>query len=149
VDVVSGRELARRCRNGIERTGASRERAACPGYPPCWVHALSLATRPAWNQLSGRYPRTARTSSSCPHLPIRLVALGALPATVRDMQYAGSAPKRCTGVPQSPRDVPFPSRSCQIERTPGCALRLARPHLASGRFSPAPLQRGEERREKL
>jgi hypothetical protein len=28
---------------------------------------------------------------------LRLVALGALPATVRDMQYAGSAPNRCTG----------------------------------------------------
>jgi hypothetical protein len=54
---------------------------------------------------------------------LRLVARGTPHPTLRRAAVGNWRFSRRTGVRYGGRDVPFPSRTCQIKRVPGCALR--------------------------
>jgi hypothetical protein len=90
----------------------------------------------------------AAHSSRISNAGVRLVALGTPYPTLRRAAVGSWRFSRRTGVRYGGRDVPFPSRTRQIKRVHGRALRLARSHLASGGLSSAPSQREEEKREK-
>jgi hypothetical protein len=79
---------------------------------------------------------------------LRLVALGTPHPILRRAAVGNWRFSRRTGVRYGGRDVSFPSRTRQIKRVPGCALRPVWPHLASGGLSSTPSHREEERREK-